>query len=165
MPVAASQDPFRRRGQTSSTSFLSFIRKGGARMKRRDDPLQAVKAYFDGLAAKDVSHIPWADNATLRTPLNPAGGERALLRARQAILYFFEGILPALGAVTVVRHYDGSPHRRKLHWQTEKPLRLRCLSCRERRNHRAAEPLRFAPCYGLMSAVPTAKRTGGASPK
>ena len=84
-------------------------------MKRRDDPLQAVKAYFDGLAAKDVSHIPWADNATLRTPLNPAGGERALLRARQAILYFFEGILPALGAVTVVRHYDGSPHRRKLH--------------------------------------------------
>ena len=144
MPVAASQDAFRRRGQTSSTSFLSFIRKGGARMKRRDDPLQAVKAYFDGLAAKDVSHIPWADNATLRTPLNPAGGERALLRARQAILYFFEGILP---------------------WQTEKPLRLRCLSCRERRNHRAAEPLRFAPCYGLMSAVPTAKRTGGASPK
>src|SRR5262245_2194294 len=76
-------------------------------MQGRDDPQQAVKAYFDGVAAKDVSSIPWADDATLRTPLNPAGGESALIRGRKAILDFFAGILPALGSVKVVRHYAG----------------------------------------------------------
>lgn len=73
----------------------------------QDDPQQAVNAYFNGLAAKDVSHIPWADNATLRTPLNPAGGESALIRGRKAILDFFAGILPALRSVKVLRHYAG----------------------------------------------------------
>ena len=76
-------------------------------MKMKDDPQQAVKAYFDGLAAKNVSSVPWADNATLRTPLNPAGGESALIRGRKAILDFFAGILPALRTVKVVRHYAG----------------------------------------------------------
>ena len=76
-------------------------------MKMRDDLQQAVKAYIDGLAAKDVSSVPWADNATLRTPLNPAGGESALICGRKAILDFFEGILPALRGVKVVRHYTG----------------------------------------------------------
>ena len=76
-------------------------------MKKKDDPQRAVKAYFDGLAAKDVSRIPWADNATLRTPLNPAGGETALICGRKAILDFFAGILSALGNVKVMRHYAG----------------------------------------------------------
>lgn len=76
-------------------------------MKMNDDPQQAVKAYFHGLAAKDVSSVPWADSATLRTPLNPAGGESALIRGRKAILDFFAGILPALSGVKVVRHYAG----------------------------------------------------------
>ena len=71
----------------------------------QDDLQQAVNAYFHGLAAKDVSRIPWADNATLRTPLNPAGGESELIRGRKAILDFFAGILPALHSVRVVRHY------------------------------------------------------------
>lgn len=73
----------------------------------QDDPQHTVNAYFHGLAAKDVSRIPWADGATLRTPLNPAGGEGALIRGRKAILDFFAGILPALGSVKVVRHYSG----------------------------------------------------------
>ena len=76
-------------------------------MKMKDDPQQAVKAYFDGLAAKDVSRIPWADNATLRTPLNPAGGESALICGRKASRDFFAGILPALRNVKVLRHYAG----------------------------------------------------------
>ena len=54
-----------------------------------------VKAYFDGIAAKDMSRVPWTKDATLRTPLNPAGGEGALIRGRQAILDFFTSILPA----------------------------------------------------------------------
>jgi hypothetical protein len=73
----------------------------------KDDPHRAVKAYFSGLAAKDVSSVPWADNATLRTPLNPAGGESVLIRGRKDILDFFAGILPALGGVKVIRHYTG----------------------------------------------------------
>ena len=71
----------------------------------QDDPQLAVNAYFNGLAAKDVSRVPWADNATLRTPLNPAGGESELIRGRKAILDFFAGILPALRSVSMVRHY------------------------------------------------------------
>jgi len=33
------------------------------------DPRRIVKSYFDGLAAKDMSRVPWATDATLRTPL------------------------------------------------------------------------------------------------
>jgi hypothetical protein len=76
-------------------------------MKMKDDPQQIIKAYFDGLAAKDVSGVPWADNATLRTPLNPAGGESALICGRKAIFDFFTSILPALRSVKVIRHYAG----------------------------------------------------------
>ncbi|HKW87569.1 MAG TPA: nuclear transport factor 2 family protein [Candidatus Acidoferrales bacterium] len=72
-----------------------------------DARLQTIKAYFDGLAAKDVSRVPWSESATLRTPLNPAGGENELIRGRKAILDIFAGILPALRAVKVVRTYSG----------------------------------------------------------
>jgi hypothetical protein len=51
---------------------------------------QSVKAYFDAIAAKNMSQVPWAEDATLRTPLNPAGGESALIRGRQAILELFQ---------------------------------------------------------------------------
>ena len=80
---------------------------GGARMTQNDDQRQAVEAYFAGLAAKDLSGIPWADNASLRTPLNPAGGESTPIRGRKAIHDFFAAILPALGNVKLVRHYAG----------------------------------------------------------
>ena len=73
-----------------------------------DDALRkAVKTYFDGLASKDVSSVPWSSTATLRTPLNIAGGENALIRGRNAILEFFQGILPAIGAVKFLRYYTG----------------------------------------------------------
>jgi SnoaL-like protein len=66
-----------------------------------------VQAYFDGIAAKDMSRVPWSKDATLRTPLNPAGGESVLLRGRQAILDFFTSILPAVRSVMVLRYYTG----------------------------------------------------------
>jgi hypothetical protein len=56
---------------------------GGATMNE-DERKQIVKAYFDGIAAKDMSRVPWAKDATLRTPLNAEGGESALLRGRKA---------------------------------------------------------------------------------
>ena len=68
---------------------------------------QSVKAYFDGIAAKDMSRVPWAKDATLRTPLNPAGGESALIRGRKAILEFFDGILPAVRSLKFLRYYTG----------------------------------------------------------
>ena len=68
---------------------------------------QAMRAYFDGLAAKDLSRIPWAEKATLRTPLNPAGGETQLIRGRAAITEFFAGILPAIRSAQMLRYYAG----------------------------------------------------------
>ena len=68
---------------------------------------QSVKTYFDGLAAKDMSRVPWAKDATLRTPLNPAGGESELIRGRQAILDFFSGILPAVRSLKFLNYYAG----------------------------------------------------------
>lgn len=68
---------------------------------------QSVKAYFDGIAAKDMARVPWANDATLRTPLNPAGGESALIRGRKSILEFFDGILPAIGSLRFIRYYGG----------------------------------------------------------
>jgi hypothetical protein len=68
---------------------------------------QSVKAYFDGIAAKDMSQVPWTENATLRTPLNPAGGENALIRGRKSILEFFNGILPAVSSLKFIRYYSG----------------------------------------------------------
>jgi hypothetical protein len=70
-----------------------------------DGRRQCVKAHFDGLAAKDMSRVPWANDATLRTPLNPAGGESVLILGRRAILDFFNGILPALRSLRFLRYY------------------------------------------------------------
>ena len=70
-----------------------------------DNSRQSVKAYFDGIAAKDMSLVPWAKDATLRAPLNPAGGEGALIRGRQAILDFFNSILPAVRSVKFLHFY------------------------------------------------------------
>jgi len=72
-----------------------------------DERKQTVKAYFDGLAAKDMSRVPWAKDATLRTPLNPAGGESVLIRGRKAILEFFTSILPAVRSLKPLRYYTG----------------------------------------------------------
>ncbi len=66
---------------------------------------QTVKAYFAGIAAKDMSQVPWANDATLRTPLNPAGGESTLIRGRPAILDFFNRILPAVRSVKLLHYY------------------------------------------------------------
>ena len=70
-----------------------------------DTRKQAVQAYFDGLGAKDVSRVPWAENATLPTLLNPGGGETQLIRGRKAILEFFTGILPAVRNLKMLRYY------------------------------------------------------------
>ena len=72
--------------------------------KSRQEP---VRAYFDGIGVKDVSRVPWATDAVLRTPLNPAGGENVPITGRGAIMDFFNGILPVVRGVKMLRCYIG----------------------------------------------------------
>jgi len=65
------------------------------------------KANFDGLAAKDMARVPQTKEATLRTPLNPAGGESVLIRGRKAILDFFDRMLRAIRSAKLLRYYTG----------------------------------------------------------
>ena len=74
---------------------------------KADARKKSVQAYFDGIAAKNMSRVPWATDATLRTPLNPSGGESVLIHGRKAILEFFNSILPAVGSLKFLRHYAG----------------------------------------------------------
>jgi hypothetical protein len=48
-----------------------------------------------------------AKDATLRTPLNPAGGESVMIRGREAILDFFNSILPAVRTLKLLHYYTG----------------------------------------------------------
>src|SRR5437660_10240984 len=54
-----------------------------------------------------MSRVPWAKDATLRTPLNPAGGESVLIRGRKAILDFFTSILRAVRSLKLLHYYTG----------------------------------------------------------
>ncbi len=68
--------------------------------------LRAIaQSYFDGLAKKDVSGVPWAENAALRAPLNPNGGAQVPIVGRANILAFFTPLLPNLGKIKVLRHF------------------------------------------------------------
>ena len=87
--------------------LLDFSRNTGGAVMSDDARKLSVKAYFDGLSVKDMSRVPWAKDATLRTPLNPAGGESALILGRKAILDFFNSILPAVGNLRFLRYYLG----------------------------------------------------------
>ena len=44
---------------------------------------QSVKAYFDGIAAKNMSRVPWAKDATRSYATKSPGGENALIRGTQ----------------------------------------------------------------------------------
>jgi len=71
---------------------------------RRAQLRAIAMAYFDGLAKKDVSAVPWHENVTLRTPLAPEGIETPL-RGRAAVITWFAGLYPVLGEIKVLDHY------------------------------------------------------------
>lgn len=76
--------------------------------KRMPEPaaMKAIaQAYFDGLAKKDLSQVPYADNATLRAPLNPNGGSANVIQGKNNILAFLTPLLPSLGKINVIRHF------------------------------------------------------------
>ena len=40
---------------------------------RRAQMKAVVEAYFEGMAKKDMSEVPWDDHVILRSPLAPGG--------------------------------------------------------------------------------------------
>jgi hypothetical protein len=65
---------------------------------------EIADAYFEGLAAGDIGGVPYAEDATLRTPLAPAG-EATPIRGKAAILEFFAGIYEAIGSTRVKDYF------------------------------------------------------------
>jgi len=59
---------------------------------------QVAHSYFDGLSGKDMSAVPYAEDAILWAPLGPDGLAKPI-RGKKAILAFFEGIFPILDRV------------------------------------------------------------------
>jgi hypothetical protein len=96
-----------RYARTALERFSSYLSNIRGDSMTHDARRQTVQAYFDGLGTKDLSRIPWAENATLRTPLNPTGGDTQLIHGRKAIMEFFSGILPAVRSLKMLRYYSG----------------------------------------------------------
>ena len=71
--------------------------------KRRAQLHAVAEAYFAGLASKDLSRIPYAEDVRLRAPLAPGGGEST--QVGPAARAFLEGVLPVIGDVTILDHY------------------------------------------------------------
>ena len=63
----------------------------------------AAEAYFNGLARKDLTIIPWHDDVIFRGPLAPGFPEP--MRGRRQVVEWFTGLLPALGEVNILEHY------------------------------------------------------------
>ena len=53
---------------------------------------------------KDMSHVPWADDVVLRSPLAPGGLDTPLV-GRAAVLAWFASLYPVLGAMHIIEHY------------------------------------------------------------
>lgn len=79
-------------------------RKADPRARRRALLRAVANAYFEGLAKKNLSRVPYDDSVILHAPLAP-GGAATPLRGKRAVLEFLNGVLPALGAVRVLNHY------------------------------------------------------------
>jgi len=47
-----------------------------------------AQMYFDGLAEKDLSAVPWAEDAAFRAPLNPKGGAEVPILGKTISLLF-----------------------------------------------------------------------------
>ena len=71
---------------------------------RRAQMMAAVEAYFEGIAKKDMSAVPYDDHVGLRSPLAP-GGLSAPLLGRQAVLDWFASLWPGLGRTEIFEHY------------------------------------------------------------
>jgi DinB superfamily/SnoaL-like domain len=76
---------------------------------RRAALVNVAETYFQGLAQKDMSRVPWHPDVVFRGPLAPGAPEP--LRGSTAVRSWFEGLYPALGRVDVIEHYVGEGQR------------------------------------------------------
>jgi hypothetical protein len=64
----------------------------------REQKVAVVEAYLDCFATKDLSRVPFADDATFEGPRMP------MLRGRAAVLGFLTQILPMVRSVQLKQH-------------------------------------------------------------
>lgn len=64
------------------------------------DHKEIVRAYFDGLHRKDLSAVPYAEDAVMWAPLGPDGLDKPI-KGRDAIIAYLEGVFPIIGSVEV----------------------------------------------------------------
>jgi hypothetical protein len=65
---------------------------------------EASRLYFEGIAKKDMSAVPYDDSVVLRSPLAPEG-INVPLRGRQAVLDWFASLWPVTGETQEIEHY------------------------------------------------------------
>jgi len=63
-----------------------------------------AEAYFKGLAQRDLSAVPWAEDVVLHAPLGPGGLETPLV-GQQVVRDWFAQLYPLLGQTKVLEHY------------------------------------------------------------
>ena len=72
---------------------------------QRQERLRSIsEIYFSGMAKKDMSDVPWAEDVILHSPLAPGGLDTPLVGA-SAVREFFESLYPVLGDIKVIEHY------------------------------------------------------------
>lgn len=64
------------------------------------DHREIARAYFDGLNRKDLSAMPYAEDAVMWAPLGPDGLAKPIV-GRDAIIQYLEGVFPILGIVEI----------------------------------------------------------------
>lgn len=71
---------------------------------RKSQLTSIAEDYFEGIAKKDLSAVPYDHNVVLRSPLAP-GGLSTPLVGQQAVLDWFASLWPVLGGTEVFEHY------------------------------------------------------------
>jgi len=64
----------------------------------RDEVVQPVEAYLQGLKNKDVSRVPFASDVTFESPLS------AKLTGAESVIEFLTGMFPAIKNIRVKQH-------------------------------------------------------------
>lgn len=73
-------------------------------VQQRERLISIAEIYFAGMAKKDMSDVPWAEDVILRSPLAPGGLDTPLVGAA-AVREWFESLYPVLGEIKVIEHY------------------------------------------------------------
>ncbi len=81
------------------------VKKGDSTRKRRAQLRAVAEAYFNALAKKDFSLIPYDDHVVLRAPLAPGGVHKPLVGRETLRTVWWPPLVAALGEVKVIDHY------------------------------------------------------------